>query len=53
MPKKPSKLQPTVALTEAQVRECIAEGVLVRAELEKRIAKMHELTIEQRFTPAR
>lgn len=43
----------TVALTDAQVRELLAEGRLVRAELEKRVEKMHRLTVEQRFTPAR
>lgn len=49
---KPKKSE-TVVLTQAQVRELLAEGRLVRAELEKRIAKMHRLTIEERFTPAR
>lgn len=43
----------TVALTEEQVRELLAEGRLVRAELEKRIEKMQRLTIEERFGRAR
>lgn len=46
-------MAPTVALTPAQVRETLAEGRLVRAELEKRIAKMHELTVEERFAKAK
>lgn len=53
MTTKDRKKYETVALTQAQVRELLAEGKLVRAELEKRIAKMHQLTFEQRFTPAR
>lgn len=52
MSKKPSP-HGTVALTTAQIRELLAEGRLVRAELEKRAAKMQQVSIEQRFTPAR
>ena len=43
----------TIAVTEEQVRELLAEGRLVRAELEKRIEKMRRLTAEQRFGLAR
>lgn len=49
--KKPSR--DTVALTDDQVRELLAEGRLVRAELEERIAKMHRISLEARLTPAR
>jgi hypothetical protein len=49
--KKPPR--DTVVLTNAQVRELLAEGRLVRAELEKRIAKMHQVSLEARLTPAR
>jgi hypothetical protein len=50
--KDPKKYE-TIAVTEEQVRELLAEGRLVRAELEKRIEKMHRLTVEQRFGLAR
>jgi len=43
----------TIVLTGKQVRELLAEGRLVRAELERRIAKMHEVSIEQRFSRAK
>lgn len=43
----------TVALTREEVRACLVEGRFVREELEKRIAKMHELTIEERFAKAK
>jgi hypothetical protein len=43
----------TIAVTEEQVRELLAEGRLVRAELEKRIEKMHRVTVEQRFERVR
>jgi hypothetical protein len=43
----------TVVLTHEEIRACLSEGRLVREELEKRIAKMHELSVEQRFSKAR
>jgi len=43
----------TVVLTHEEIRACLAEGRLVRAELEKRIEKMHQISIEQRFSQAR
>lgn len=43
----------TVALTTEQVRELLAEGRLARAELEKRVERMHQLTFEERFSQAR
>jgi hypothetical protein len=43
----------TVALTPEEVRACLVEGRFVREELEKRIAKMHQLTIEERFSKAK
>lgn len=49
--KKPKR--DTIVLTQTQVRELLTEGRLVRAELERRIAQMHKLSFEQRFTPAR
>lgn len=50
--KGPKKYE-TIAVTEEQVRELLAEGRLVRAELERRIAKMHEVSFEQRFSRAK
>lgn len=52
--KNPQKYEPIV-LTKEQVRELLAEGRLGRAELERRIAKMHEnnISFEQRFSKAK
>lgn len=46
--KAPQKHE-TIAVTEEQVRDLLAEGPLVRAELERRIAKMREVRFEERF----
>ena len=43
----------TVVLTREQIRELLAEGRLVREELEHRVEKMHRLTLEARFGQAR
>lgn len=52
--KSPPKYEPIV-LTKEQVRELLAEGRLGRAEMERRLAKMHEnnISFEQRFSKAK